>query len=139
MSVLSKVNFTGQQRLDLSSIVGSESFTAYDFRALSSSFVGSDSAYILRGLSVVGRSGLSVSISTKDCFAYNPQDNNGSFYYGLATDADELVQLPSGQANIYVEAVFSNATKNPINVGIWDPLALNGSDASGTEGRRRDE
>ena len=133
MSVLSRVSLTGQQRFDLSTVVGSESFTAYDFRALSSSFVGSDSAYILRGLSVVGRSGLSVSISTKDCFAYNPQDNNGSFYYGLATDPDEIVQLPSGQTNIYVEATFSNATQNPINIGVWDPLALTGANAAGTE------
>lgn len=133
MSVLSRNNYTGQQRLDLADLLASESFAAFDIRALISSFVGSDKAYVLRGLEVVGKTGLTIQINVADALTYNPQDGNGSFYLGLPDDEAFNLTLPANQSNVYVEARFINESRAPVSKAFWDPLALTGDTASGTE------
>lgn len=133
MSVLSRVNYTAQQRVDLHHFLMQESFTAFDFRSIVSTFVGTDKSYVIRGFEVVGKTGLSVQIRVADSQVFNPRDNNGSFYMGLPDDADITVDLPADQANVFVEGRFRNQTQAPVNSAFWDPLALTGEDASGTE------
>ncbi|MEM4379054.1 MAG: hypothetical protein QXL01_00005, partial [Thermoplasmatales archaeon] len=133
MAVLARVNWIGQQRLDLHHMLAGESYTAFDFRAIISSIVGSDKTYVLRGLDVVGKTGLSINIKVADAQVYNPRDPNGSMYLGLPDDLDEIVELPANQSNVYVEARFVNESRAPVNSGFWDALALTGDDAGGTE------
>lgn len=133
MSVLSRVNFTGQQRLDLQDLLGMESFSAFDLRTLISAFSGVDKAYVIRGFQVVGKTGLNIQVSVANSIVFNPLDSVGALYTGLSDDSDISVDLPADQTNIFVEATFKSVTKNPVNRGLWDPLALTGDDASGTE------
>lgn len=133
MSVLSRVNWVGQQRLDLHHVLEMESFNAFDLRSFVTSFVGTDKTYVLRGFQVVGKSGRSISIKVSDSLTFNPQDNSGSFYVGLPDDANIIIELPADQSNVYVEARFQNVTQSPVTTGIWDALALSGEDASGQE------
>lgn len=133
MATLSRINWVGQQRADLHDFLGADSFTAFDFRVLVSAFAGYDKAYVLRGFEVIGSTDLSINIKLSDSLVFNPLDANGSFYYGLVSDADQMVTLPSNQTNIFVEAKFKNVSSNPISRGIWDPLALSGEDDSGNE------
>ena len=132
MSVMSRVNTIGQMRLDLSDLLASESFTAFDFRTLITSFVGGN-AYVLRGLSATSKNGLTLYFGAANSITYNPLDGNGSFYLGLPDDNDIAVTLPDNQANVYIEAKFTNETTAPVSKAFWDPLALSGSSASGTE------
>jgi hypothetical protein len=132
MANLSRVNWIAQQRMDLHHLLGMESYTAFDFRAMISAFSGKK-AFILRGFEVVGKTGLSISISVKDSMVFNPTDGNGSFYAGLSTDPDTLLELPAESENLFVEAVFKNVSTAPINTSYWDPLALTGDDVAGTE------
>lgn len=133
MAVLSRVNFTGQQRLDLQDLLAMESFSAFDLRTIISVFSGVDKAYIIRGFQVVGKTGLNVQVSVANSIVFNPQDSVGGLYTGLSDDADLSVDLPADQTNVFVEATFKSVTKNPVNRGVWDPLALTGEDVSGTE------
>ena len=132
MSVLSRTNLIAQMRLDLHHVLAGESYNAYDFRALITSFTGSK-PYVLSGFTVTGRTGLALSFSIKDSLTFNPLDGNGSFYKGISTDADVILELPAQQENIFVEARFINITDNPVNTAQWDSLALTGETVAGTE------
>jgi len=133
MAVLARVNYIGQMRLDLHHMLAQESYTAFDFRAVISSLVGSDQTYVIRGLDVVGKTGLSINVSVSDAQVFNPKDPNGSMYLGLPDDLDEIIELPANQSNVYIEANFINQSRAPVNQGFWDALALTGDDAGGTE------
>ena len=133
MSVLARVNFTAQQRLDLSHVLEMESFTAFDFRSLVSAFSGNSRPIILRGFEVVGKTGLSLSIRVNDSVVFNTLDANSSFYVGLPDDADIVVSLPAAQSNVFIEGKFTNQTRSSINQAYWDSIALTGEDAGGTE------
>lgn len=133
MAVLARGNELAQQRLDLTTILAIESFTAFDFRSLMTFFVGSSASYILRGFHVTGKSGLTVSINQADAVVANPQDANGSFYRGLPSDPDAILTLPANQTNIFVEFTFKNVTQAPVTAAFWNPLALTGSDVAGDE------
>lgn len=133
MAVLSRNNYVGQQRLDLADLLASESFAAFDFRAVVSQFVGINTAYVMRGLEVVGKTGLTIQVRVADALTFNPQDGNGSFYLGLPDDADFGLALPANQSNIYIEAIYTNTSTAPISKAFWDPLALTGDTSSGTE------
>lgn len=133
MSVQSRVSWTAQQRVDLHDMLAMESFTAFDLRSLVAAFTGSDRAFVIRGFEVVGKTGLTINIRVADSLVYNPQDGNASFYVGLSDDANLNVNLPADQTNIFIEGVFTNESGSPVNRGLWDPLALSGEDASGTE------
>lgn len=133
MAVLSRVNFIGQQRLDLHHMLAMDSYTAFDFRSIIAGIVGSNGTYVVKGLFVSGQTGLSINIRVADCLVYNPKDPNGSMYVGLPDDPDEIVVLPASQPNVYVEAIFKNQAQAPVNSGFWDALALVGDDAGGTE------
>jgi hypothetical protein len=133
MAVLSRVNFIGQQRLDLHHLLANDSYTAFDFRTIIAGIVGSDKTYIVKGFQVVGQSGLAINIKVADALVYNPKDPNGCMYTGLSDEPDEIVILPASQSNVFVEAVFKNESQAPVNSGFWDPLALFGDDAGGTE------
>ena len=133
MAVLSKNNWTSQQRVDVSDLLALESYIAFDFRAIVSMIVGLEKAYVVRGLEVVGKTGLAVEFKTSSSLVLNPKDGNGSFYLGVSGDSNVIVTLPANQPNVYVEAVFTNTTEAPISRGQWDPLALTGNDAAGTE------
>jgi len=110
-----------------------ESYNAFDLRALVSTFVGTDKVYIVRGLEVVSKNGLTIGVRVADCQILNPLDGNGSMYVGLQDDADVFVDLPADQANVFVEAVFTNTTQAPVNRGVWDPLAQSGDTVDGQE------
>lgn len=127
MAVLARVHITSQQRLDLPQLLGMESYTAYDFRALIEAFVGSSRPYIARGFEITGKTGLFVSVSLADCFVFNPLDTNGSFYLGDINATDQLVELPPSQPFVYLEARFSNITSAPISASYWDPLSVSGN------------
>lgn len=133
MAVLSRSNWLSQQRVDTSDFLATDSYVAFDFRSLITNFTGSNQAYVIRGFRVVGKSGLSINISVANSLVFNPQDENGSFYAGLSDDPEEIVELPANQVNIFVEAKFANQTQGSATRGFWDPLALSGDDASGTE------
>jgi hypothetical protein len=132
MSVLARVNLSAQQRWDLHHKLMEESFIAFDFRALISSIVGDD-AFIVRGFEVVGKSGLSATLRIANAFVFNPQDNNGSMFYGLSNETDVALALPANQANTYIEAKFVTETGAPVNSAFWDALSLTGEDASGSQ------
>lgn len=132
MAVLARANFTSQQRLDLSDILSIESFTAFDFRAMISSFVG-ESPYIVRGFEVVGKTGLSVNIAVDDVFVFNPKDSVSSFYIGSADDSDLILDLEPNQSNIYVEVVFKAVSQVPRTYGFWDPLATSSGSEEGSQ------
>ena len=132
MSSLTRVNYVAQQRVDLHHLLAAESYTAFDFRSLISAFVGSKS-FILSGFEVIGRTGLAVTINLQNSITFNPLDGNGSFYRGLSDDSNAVIELPASQENLFVEAKFSNTSKNPVNTAYWDPLALTGEDVAGTE------
>lgn len=132
MSNLSRVNFIAQQRLDLSHLLSAEAFNAFDFRALVTFFTGSNDAYVVRGYEIVNKSQLSFQISTADSLVFNPQDQNGSFYFGLSNSEPISITL-AAEKTFYVEAVFANQTQNPVNTAFWNPLALNQDDAAGNE------
>jgi hypothetical protein len=133
MAVLARVNYTAQQRQDLHHLLLQESFSAFDMRSLITSITGTSKTYIARGLQVVGKTELTIQIKVADSLVFNPLDNNGSFYLGLSDDADISLTLQSSQSNIFVEAKFINVTQAPLSTAAWDPLALTGEDASGTE------
>jgi hypothetical protein len=133
MSVLSRANLVAQQRLDLQHLLSMDSFTAYDFRALIGFITGYDKAYIVRGFEVVGKSALSLTVSVADSMVLNPGDSSGSFYVGLPSDLDQIVELPAEQSNIFIEARFINETAAPVNTAFWNPLALSGDDVAGNE------
>lgn len=133
MAVLSRVNLTGQKRFDVSDGLAIDSFNAADFRSLVSTFLGTDRAYVVRGLEVVSKNGLTIGVKVAGCQILNPQDENGSFYAGLDDDENILVNLPADQTNIFVEAQFINITQNPVNSGYWDPLAGSGDNIEGEE------
>lgn len=132
MSVLAKNNLLAQQRLDLSTLLSSESFTAYDFRSLVGFFTGSSQTYIIRGFEIVNKSQFEIQVKVADGLVFNPQDNNGSFYLGLKDDPVQSISLAQSQT-FYVEAVFTNETINPVNQAFWNPLALNQDDAAGNQ------
>ncbi|CAB5221452.1 hypothetical protein UFOVP244_168 [uncultured Caudovirales phage] len=132
MSNLSRVNFIAQQRLDLSHLLSAEAFNAFDFRALITFFTGSNDAYVVRGFEIINKSQLSFQISTADSLVFNPQDQNGSFYFGLSSSEPISLTL-AAEKTFYVEAVFANQTQNPVNTAFWNPLALNQDDAAGNE------
>lgn len=127
MAVLARVHITSQQRIDLPQLLGIESYTAFDFRALIQSFVGSSQPYIVRGFEITGKTGLFLSVSIADCFVFNPLDENGSFYLGDIDASDILVELPPSQPFVYLEARFSSSTSGAISASYWDPLAVTGS------------
>ena len=133
MAVLSRVHFVAQQRIDLNHVLAQESFLANDFRSLITGLSGLTQPYILRGFIKSGQTGLSISISTSDSLVFNPLDNNGSFYLGLPDDPDTILTLPADQANVFVQAVFTNITTAPITTAFWDALALTGDSVAGTE------
>ena len=95
MAVQSRNNLLAQQRLDLTHVLAAESFTAFDFRTLMTMFTGSNFTYVMRGFQITGTSGLTLSVNVADAMVLNPQDNNGSFYRGLPSDPDQIVQLPA--------------------------------------------
>lgn len=132
MSSLSRTNWVAQQRVDLHHLLASESYTAFDFRALITAFTG-DKPFVLRGFEVIGKTGLAITITVSDTLTFNPLDSNGSFYKGLSTDTDLIIDMPADQQNLFVEARFINTSKAPINTAYWDPLALTGEDVAGTE------
>jgi hypothetical protein len=127
MAVLARVHITSQERLDLPQLLGMESYTAYDFRALIEAFVGSTKPYIARGFEITGKTGLFVSVSLADCFVFNPLDTNGSFYLGDANAIDQQVEMPPSQPFVYLEARFSNITSAPVSASYWDPLSVSGN------------
>ena len=133
MSVLSRVNFVAQQRVDVHHALMQESFTAFDFRSMVTQLVGTDKQYVGRGFEVIGRTGLTIQIKVANSQVFNPADNNGSFYVGLSTDAPISLELPASQPNVYVEGRFVNVTQAPVDTAFWDPLALTGADNSGSE------
>lgn len=133
MAVLGRVAFVAQQRVDLHHYLAMESFTAADFRSVITALVGNDKPYIARGLKVVGKNGLTVSIQVANSQIFNPLDNNASFYSGLSDDEDLNIDLPADQSNIFVEATFQNTTQAPTNAGIWNPSTTTGEDSSGEE------
>ena len=132
MSSLSRVAWTAQQRVDLQHLLASDSFNAFDLRTVMTMLVGAN-PMIVKGFEVVSKTGLSITINIKDATVINPSDGNGSFYTGLPTDSNVIKDLPSSQANIFIEAVFKNVTQTPINTASWDPLALTGDDVAGNE------
>jgi hypothetical protein len=133
MSVLSRVNFVAQERLDLSALKAEQSFTAYDFRTLITFFSGSNKSYVVRGLEVVGKTGLTVSFSLADCLIFNPQDQNSSFFFGNTDTPNFALTLPADQPLVYVEAKFLTETGATVNAAFWDPISLVGGTASGSE------
>lgn len=133
MSVLSRTNWTAQERLDLHQLKATDSFNLYDFRVLTTFFSGSDKSYIVRGLEVVGKTGLTVSFSLADCLLYNPLDGVAPFYYGNTDTADFSLTLPADQPLVYVEAKFVTETDGTVNAAFWDPISLVGGTASGSE------
>ncbi len=133
MSNLARTNLTSQQRLDLATLLASESFNAYDFRAIISLFSGMENSYILRGYEITGISGLNVTISVADGLIFNPQDNSGSFYKGLTSDPDLSLTLSANQTTLYIEQVFSTSTEAPVNQAYWNPLAITASTTAGNE------
>lgn len=88
---------------------------------------------MIRGLDVIAKSGLTISINLADCLVFNPSDQNGAFYAGLADDPVYQLTLPADQPLVYVEARFGNDTGSPVNAAFWDPLALTGDSAAGAE------
>ena len=133
MSILSRVNWVAQQRVDLSDLVAMDSYTAFDIRALISSFVGVTDVYILRGYEVTGFTGLNVSVKISDSLVYNPLDNSGSFYFGKSSETDQIVSLTPKQSAVFCELTFKNISQVPVNRGQWDPMAITGDDAAGKE------
>lgn len=127
MAVLARVHMTSQQRLDLPQLLGIESYTAYDFRALMQAFVGSTRPYIARGFEVNGKTGLFLSVSVADCFVFNPLDESGSFYLGAIDASDMLIELPPSQPFVYLEARFLSQTSAAVSASYWDPLAVTGN------------
>jgi hypothetical protein len=116
----------------LAHLLSSEAFTAYDFRTLIAFFTGSTDAYVVRGYEIVKKSQLTIQIGTADSLVFNPQDESGSFYFGLS-NADPISLTLAAEKTFYVEAVFGNQTQNPVNQAFWNPLALNQDDAAGNE------
>lgn len=133
MAVLSRTRWQGQQRLDGYMLLASDSFNAFDFRTIVSAMAGANQAYVLRGLTAVSKVSTSITIDVADCLIFNPQDESGSFYYGVPDAPAEIINLPANQANLFIEAKFSIDSRAATSVGYWDPLAVTGSTADGTE------
>lgn len=132
MSVLARVSLNSQQRFDLSSFLSMESFQAFDFRALISSLVGSQ-PYIVRGFEIVGKTGLSISVTVADAFVFNPNDSAASFYYGNPNDPEMQLDLEPSQPNVYVEAKFVLESRAPTTAAFWNPLASTGNSTDGAQ------
>ena len=132
MSVLSRVNLNSQQRVDLSTFLAMDSFSAFDMRSLINSFVN-DKAYIIRGFEVSGATGLSISVVTSNAFVFNPLDQSSSMFYGIPGTADTLLNLDPNQPNIYLEASFTTISQAPVTTGFWNPLSASSSNAAGSE------
>lgn len=133
MSNLSRVAWIAQMRLDLHHLLMAESFNSFDLRGLVGMMTGVNRSYVIRGLDVTGKTGLTISLNVADSLVLNHADQNGSFYLGLSDDPNVSITLPANQANVFVEATFVNQSEAPINTGFWDPLALTGESVSGTE------
>lgn len=132
MSVLARVSLNSQQRFDLSHFLSMESFQAFDFRALISSLVGSQ-PYIVRGFEIVGKTGLSISVTVSDAFVFNPNDEASSFYYGNPNDPELQLDLEPSQPNVYVEARFVLESRAPTTSAFWNPLASTGDSTDGAQ------
>ena len=130
--VQSRVNWSAQQRVDLTHFLAADSYASYDFRTLITMLVGSN-AMVVKGLEVVSKTGLTITLNTSGAIVLNPLDGNGSFYSGLPTDTNISQDLPAAQSNIFVEAYFTNSSINPINTASWDPLDLTGNSQAGNE------
>jgi hypothetical protein len=132
MAVLSRVSFSSQQRLDLQHVIGEQSFQAADFRYFASIFGGIDKNYVVRGLEIISKGTLSVSVNVANCMIMSPLDGATSFYVGLPDDAPSSILLPQ-TSTIYLEAYFERATDNPVTTAQWDPGAITSQNPEGTE------
>lgn len=133
MSVLSRVAFASQQRVDLQHMLGQQSFNAFDFRAMLQMMNGLNKNYVINGLEINGVSGLAISISVKNCMVVTPLDGITSFFVATSDDPDVQLVLPPAVSNVFVEAYFERSTEVPVTTGFFDPGAVSETNPAGSE------
>jgi hypothetical protein len=133
MAVLSRINWQSQQRVDLSHLLGEQSFAAYDWRAGLKMFNGIKKNFVVKGLEVNGVSGLSVSVAVADCFLCLPLDGSAAFFNAASDDPDQQIIVPPALDNIYVEAYIERDTQTPVTTAFFDPGATSQTNPAGSE------
>ena len=133
MSVLSKVNWLSQQRLDQAHLKANDSFNAADFRAFQKVLSGYSNNYIIRGLEITSVNGLQVVIGVANSVVLCSLDNTASFYVASADESPSVVNVPAGYPNVYIEATCTRLTGTKIDTAFWDPSIPTNSNAAGSE------
>lgn len=132
MSVLARVNWMSQQRVDLQHMVAEQSFAAHDFRLFSYILSGLTQNYVIKGLEIVSRNALKITISTRSAVIICPTSNATSFYVSGADEADYEMTLPSS-STLFIEAYFERTTSAPVATAQWDPGAVTEQTPAGAE------
>lgn len=134
MSNLARVNFLAQQRLDLPHLKAMQSYATNDARALAVFLAGFGRPLVVRGLEVVSKSGLSLTVRLANAVVVAPSNAVCPLYVAPAGIADAVVQLDQN-ATVYVEAYFYRETVSGSEVtsGFWDEVAPNINGGLGTE------
>lgn len=131
MSVQSRVNWLGGQRVDLPDLLATDSYNINDIRSFLMSLTGNTS-FVVSGLEVSGWSGLTVSVKVSDSLVFCPNNSVAPFYKGLAADSDLTATLQSS-SEIFLELVLETETRGPISKGFWDSLAITADSPAGSE------
>lgn len=133
MSVLARVNYLSQQRLDQSHLMGTDSFNAADFRAFQKVFAGIANNYIIRGLEITSVAGLSATIGLANSAIFCGLDNTSPFYIASADEPPVTITVPGGYPNIYIEAACQRVTGTKVNTAFWDPSIPTNNNSAGSE------
>jgi hypothetical protein len=124
MAVLSRLNFSGSERLDLPDFLSLESFAAADWKYFLKSVAGGDRPYVIRGFDIIDAPNCigaqSCSIAVANSIVYYPTADSGSFYYGLENDPPISPQLRNNAIN-YLYLTFTTTTTTPDTRAFWDP------------------
>jgi len=131
MSVQSRVNWLGGQRIDLPDLLAIDSYVVNDIRNLLMSLTGG-SSFVVSGLEITEWAGLTVSVKVSDCLVFCPGNSIAPFYKGLPGDSNLSISLQSN-SEIFLELVLETSTSGSVSKGFWDSLAITPDSAAGSE------
>jgi len=131
MSVQSRVNWLGGQRVDLPDLLAIDSYVVNDIRNLLMSLTGSAS-FVVRGLEITEWTGLTVNVKIADSLIFCPDNLVAPFYKGLPSDSDLTINLQSN-SEIFLELILETSTSGAVSKGFWDSLAITADSAAGSE------
>ena len=131
MSLLQKVKFHSQQRLDIPDLLAIQNLTAADFSQIFDKVI-SDVPLVITGFEVpsprtvinsLTSTGLPVTIANSalmNPYSFNTGMQGGALYVATPTDPQQVATLVAGTTN-YIEIELSISSGTPDTRKLWDP------------------